>query len=347
MATEWPVIDPATVAPLRDGKPDMFKHIPTRFVSQPEAAARGWAHFYDGSICRYGHKAPHFTSNPRLCVDCKRIRQGLPAIGAKDLTSEPEYSPTKRAYTQREIHRGRPRTEGALVVAPTATLARQPEPTQLEKTFLREYADCQDMKEAAERSRMSYADVLSRMAWSDVFKNAVHELEEKLGIKHTPPPSREFEWTEEKRSTFIRMYINTGLIDSARDAILATPYDYYQEIERNPDFANRVAAADPLAANVLEEVAVKLAVQGSDKLLVKVLAAKKPDTYRESLKLDVTNRLVWDDSKKRRLQQLLDKCAGVIDAKFEPVNSTGATGTPAVAGSAEPRPEPESNLDLL
>ena len=36
---KWPPIKPETVAPLRDGRPDMYNHTPTRFVSKEEAKA--------------------------------------------------------------------------------------------------------------------------------------------------------------------------------------------------------------------------------------------------------------------------------------------------------------------
>src|SRR6202021_3730787 len=45
---KWPKIDPATVAPLRDDKPDMYNHMPTRFVSKAEAGGRGGKHFGPG-----------------------------------------------------------------------------------------------------------------------------------------------------------------------------------------------------------------------------------------------------------------------------------------------------------
>lgn len=334
----FPIVDPATIAPLRDGKPDMFNYIPTRFVPMGEAKARGWTHFFDGGLCRYGHKAPHFVSNPRLCVDCKRLKQGMAAIGARDMTTPAEYVPTKRAYTQRVAQ---PDQGGV----PAVSAPRPIEPDQREKRFLTAYAEVQSIDAAAASSGLSKAEVMSRMCYSAVFKAAVNALEDKLGIKQTPPAPPEFVWDDEKRERLLRTYVNTGSIQEARDAILVTPYDYYQELESNTDFANAVAAAEPLAHNVLEEVGIKLAINGSDKLLAMVLKAKKPE-YRDSLKLDLNKGTGWDDNRERRLQQLITE-ATVIDARFEQIAASEESRTAEPAGGAEATSVQQPNSDLL
>src|SRR5580692_6776335 len=73
---KWPKIRPETVAPLRDGHPDLYNYVPTRFVSKDEAKARGWRLFWTGEICVTGHRAARYISNPSVCTDCQRIERG-------------------------------------------------------------------------------------------------------------------------------------------------------------------------------------------------------------------------------------------------------------------------------
>ena len=73
---KWPKVNPETVAPLREGKPDLYNHQPTRFVSKDEAKARGWKHFWTGELCVTGHRAARYVSNSSTCVDCVRVEKG-------------------------------------------------------------------------------------------------------------------------------------------------------------------------------------------------------------------------------------------------------------------------------
>jgi len=96
---KWPKIDPSTVAPLRDDKPDLYSYQPTRFVSKDEAKARGWKHFWTGELCVTGHRAARYVANASMCVDCIRVGKGqLPVYGK----GVPELEAARRRnYTQK------------------------------------------------------------------------------------------------------------------------------------------------------------------------------------------------------------------------------------------------------
>jgi hypothetical protein len=338
-ASEFPPIDPLTIAPLTsDGWPDLYNNMPSRFVSRAEAKARGWPTFFDGSACRYGHRAPRYMSNPRLCIGCHRLSKGKPLIGSTD-GGTPEYKP--RTYKQRAVPAAAP--AAAVAVAPL-------EPDRLEKRFLEAYASYRDVDLAAKHASMTGAQVEARMSYSAVFKAAVNALEDRLGIKHTNPAPAVFIWTAELRARFIQVYVDTGDIASARDAIRVTPSECFAEIDRNADFAESIRAAEPLAVQALEEKAVQLALAGNDKLLQKVLSVKKPE-YRDRLNLDVnTTEKLSDSQLDTRLARLVAKFRGridAIDAEFRVIESPREIATLEDLGGDGARRETESNSDLL
>jgi hypothetical protein len=336
---EYPPVDPTTIAPLTGaGVPNLYDYLPSRMVSRGEAAFRKWTTFYDGSVCRYGHRAPRYVKNPRLCVDCHRAKKGKPLIGGKD-GGTPEYK--SRAYKQREA----PSAAPAVVVAPAPI-----EPDRLEKRFLEAYATYRDVPTSAKHAGLTTAQVEARMSYSAVFKAAVNALEDRLGIKRTQPAAAVFDWTAAKRERFIQVYVDTGDIASARDAINVTPSECFAEIDRNSDFDAMIKAAEPLAVQALEEKAVQLALAGNDKLLQKVLSVKKPE-YRERLNLDVnTTEKLSDSQLDTRLAKLFAKFRDrieAVDAEYivvEPVRENPAI---EYAGSNGSRRAPESNQDLL
>jgi len=265
---EWPQIDPTSVCPTKDGRPNMYSNMPTRFVQLAEAKYRGWKYFYIGDVCSHGHKAPRFVSNPRMCVDCDRARNGQALIGGKGAV---EYK-TGSGYKER----AKPELKRAL------------EPSKLEKDFLAAYADVKDFDEAAKRVSQSPAIIESRLAWSTVFREAYDALEDRIGVHHVPPYDLDFEWDEDKRGMLIRVYVDTGDIATARDAIRVSPFEYQLELQRNAEFAAKVTKVQPLAYQILEERATQDALKGNDKLLTKILTARVPG-FDEKIKVDVND----------------------------------------------------------
>ncbi len=318
----FPPCDPATIAPTRTLRglvyPDMYCHMPTRFVSKEEALQRRWKFFYQGRTCRNGHQAPVFVCNDRMCVDCHRAKRGKAPIGL-------------RSSAQRLVR---------MPVAKPANGRKQSALTRNERKFLEVYADTRDMDKAAEAIRSTKAKVLARASYGEEFAAALKALDGRLetsaGVAPEPPA---FAWSPEARARLVEKYIDTGDIASARDAAGVSPSEFFREIERNKDFAQAIKDAEPLASKALEEKAVQLALKGNDKLLTKILSAKMPEQYRESLKLDVTQNGVMrldDRQLDARLARLLTRHAPAIiehDAGGETgvIGVARREGTPAAA----------------
>ena len=64
-----------------DNRPDMYNYVAKRVVERTEAEKMGWTHYFDGrTMCANGHVAARYVSNNAICVDCKRLAEGKPAI---------------------------------------------------------------------------------------------------------------------------------------------------------------------------------------------------------------------------------------------------------------------------
>lgn len=321
-------------APLnKNGKPDFYKYMPSRLVSLEEAERMGWPMFYIATPCKYGHLAPRYTKNPRICVDCKRHDAGKPYIGGKALGDWPE----KGGRISNE-HRLKMRLQAAKGYRGQVihTKASAPEPTKDEKNILDSYAETRDLEHTSTLLGISHASIEARIAYSPVFKEALELLEKRLGIKRKLNPVPNYIWTEAKRSKLVEVYVDTGDLASARDSIDVTPSEYFRELDRNSDFADRMSQAAPLAARALEERAIQLALAGNDRLLQKVLSAKLPE-YRERVDIEVTQKL--DDRQlNARLTRILGKLRplqSIVEGQVTVIRDSRGTGEeeePAEAG---------------
>jgi hypothetical protein len=352
MTEKWPAIDPSTVAPVKDGRPDLYNHLPTRFVTKDEAAARGWKYFYVGDACRYGHRAPRFVSNPRMCVDCHRVRDGRLPMGGK---AEAEYDKrTLRPYAQ-------PVRDGSSTSQPTRAIVPV-EPDTLEKRFLVKYAELKDFAKAAIDVGRSEAEFLGRLSYSKVFRDAVHQLEQDCGLSRTPSFTEDFEWTDDKRVVLMRVYVDTGDLLKAMRSIGVTNYHFERELRDNPDFRAGMEEAEELANKQLDREAVSMAKAGDSRLLQRVLAAKMPETWgdRVNVNMNVTQKLTDDQLTARLAQSLtkLERLAGagiiqltsapeVVEAEFSPVDPPGETAAPGDAGCPAAPDRTQSNSDLV
>src|SRR6202021_1853354 len=206
---KWPKIDTATVAPLRDDKPDMYNHMPTRFVSKAEAEGRRWKHFWTGEACVTGHRAARYVRNPSKWFDCHRIEQGhLPVYGK----GVPELEAARRhKYTQK----------GTTPVGPA-------QPSSAEKLFLTKYAEMKDFSTAADACGRSESEFLAILSWNEVFRNAVNRLEEEMGIARTQKVTDEFDWTEDKRRSFLLTYANTADMKQSLRSVGATNVQFHK-----------------------------------------------------------------------------------------------------------------------
>lgn len=315
---ELTIDDIKSIAPInRAGGPDLFNHMPTRMVPLEEAKSRGWGYFFSANPCRYGHVAPRYTSNPRLCVDCNRLKRGKGTIGER--TGVDTASFRKKS------------TGGA-----SGIIVKVEKPIQVdawEKRFLESYAYHKDFKAACEASSITEAQVESRLAYSPTFRSAYESMEERMGMRKVNS-SEGFIWNREKHDKIIEVYINTGDMATARDSIGVTPFEYFQELARSPSFAARIKEADPLAHLALEERAIQLALAGNDKLLQKVLSVKKPE-YRENLKVEMNVTEKLDDRQlQSRLLRLVNKLRPVsaIEGEYTEVAPARTTAVAGVIG---------------
>lgn len=321
---EWPELteaDIAAVAPLKDGRPHMYGHMPTRFVTLLEAKHRLWKYFYIGDVCKKGHKAPRFVSNPSACVDCDRVRSGMQTIGGKGAVES--HKPVRAARAD---------PEGERVV----------EPTRRQKEFLAHYAELKDFDMAAKKINATPAVIEGELSWSVVFRDAYDALEERTGLRHIVAYDVDYEWDEDKRSMLIRMFVDTGDIGTARDAIRVTPYEFHEECKRNPEFAGRIAEAQPLADKIALERIRRAGIEGNPQILIGLMKQLEP--------ADDT-----DPAAGKTREQLIDEIARTIGlAKQRTVDpaaakpddgGTGAAG--AVDSATVSEGESESYSDLL
>lgn len=321
------------IAPInKAGGPDLYNHLPTRMVPQEEAKYRKWGYFFQATPCRYGHVAPRYTSNPRQCVDCMRLKAGKGTMGERT------------GIDSKSFNR---RTKGGA----SGIIVNVEKPVQVdawEKKFLESYAYHKDFKSACEAINLDESKILARISYSAAFKLAFESLEERLGIKRVNS-SEGFIWTKEKHDKLIEVYINTGDLATARDSIGVTPFEYFQELARNTLFSQRLKEADPLAHLALEERAIQLALAGNDKLLTKVLSVKKPE-YRENIKVDmnVTEKLN-DRQLEARLLRLVNKLkpVDIIEGSYTESSEARTDGTIGVIGGDGSSEEPPGNRPLL
>lgn len=280
--------DIAAIAPINSrNSPDLYNHMPTRLIPLEEAKYRKWGYFFQSTPCRYGHVAPRYTTNHRLCVDCVRLKKGKTSIGEKTGLDHRNFN-----------HTG---NKGVTVRVEKAETV-----DAWERRFLEAYAYHKEFHTACEAANTVESKVESRIAYSAPFRKAYEALEERLGIKKVNN-SDGYIWTQAKYDKFIEVYINTGLTASARDSIGVTPFEYYQELGRSQSFSDRVKEADPLAYLALEERAMQLALAGDNKTLALVLGVKKPE-YKPTTKIDVNVTEKLDDRQlNARLFRLLNK----------------------------------------
>jgi hypothetical protein len=277
---KWPKINPETVAPLRDGKPDMYNHRPTRFVSKDEAKARGWKHFWTGEICVTGHRAARYVANTSICVDCYRIEQGKLPVYGKGVPELEEAR--KRNYTQKNT---------PAVVGPA-------QPSAAEKLFLTKYAEHKDFTLAAEACGRTESEFLAILSWNVTFREAVNRLEESIGIARTQQVSEYFDWTDDKRRSFLITYANTADMKQALRSVGATNVQFHKELADNADFQRDFDDATQISRSVFDHAASAAAAKGDMRMLGRVASNLFPEKFGENLKMDlkVTQNLSLDQA---------------------------------------------------
>lgn len=339
---KWPKVSPETVAPLRDGRPDMYNHMPTRFVSLAEAKARGWKHFWTGEICVTGHRAARYVSNTSACTDCQRIERGqLPVYGK----GVPELEAARRrAYTQKN----------------TTPSTGPAQPNSAEKLFLTKYAELKDFSLAADACGRNESEFLAILSWNETFRDAVNRLEESIGVARTQKVTDEFDWTDDKRRSFLITYANTADIKGALRSVGATNVHFHKELSENGDFQRGFDDAAQVARSVFDHAASAAATKGDARMLGRIAANFFPEKFGENLKVDlnVKQNLTLDQAH-AQLTALVSRFdrqgllpapdaaeETVVEAEYRVVESAGddeAAADPEPA-SADAGPDPNSDL---
>jgi hypothetical protein len=322
---KWPAIKPETVAPLRDGRPDMYNHQPTRFISRDEAKARGWKHFWTGEICVTGHRAARYVANGSICVDCQRVERGQIPVYGKGV---PELEAARRrSYTQKN------------------TAPVQAQPSNAEKLFLTKYAEQKDFALAADACGRSESEFLAILSWNEMFRTAVNRLEESLGITRTQKVSAEFDWTEDKIDSFLITYANTADMTKSLRSVGATNVQLHRELSENGDFQRRFDDASQIAKSVFDHVASAAATKGDARMLGRIAANFFPEKFGENLKVDlnVKQNLTLDQAH-AQLTALVSRFdrQGLLP-------TAGAAEDPIIEAEyrlAEPAGEHETDTDL-
>jgi hypothetical protein len=326
---KWPKINPATVAPIRDGRPDMYNYQPTRFVSLAEAKARGWKHFFTGEICVTGHRAARYVSNSSICVECQRIEKGQPPVYGKGV---PELEAArKHKYTQK------------------GTSAGPAQPSASEKAFLTKYAELKDFALAAEACGRYESEFLAILSWNTLFRESVNRLEESLGIARTQRVTDEFDWTDDKRRSFLITYANTADMKQSLRSVGATNVQLHKELGDNADFQRAFDDATQVARAVFDHAASAAAANGDSKMLGRIASNLFPEKFGENLKVDmkVQQNLSLDQAH-AQLTHLLSRFdrqgllsaatttdEAVVEAEYRDVEPAGDDAT-------YPDPEPAS-----
>jgi len=326
---KWPKIKPETVAPLRDGRPDLYNYTPTRFVSKAEAEARDWKLFWTGELCVTGHRAARYVSNPSVCTDCQRIERGkLPVYGK----GVPELEAArKRNYTQKNTSPAGP-----------------PVPSTAEKRFLEKYAELKDFAEAAEALGRTEAEFVAILSWNQVFRDAVNRLEESMGIARTLKVTDEFDWDDDKRNSFLYTYANTGDMKQAMRSVGVTNVQFQREISENEEFRQAYDEAHEMAKSVFDHAASAVAIRGDSKLLGRVAANLFPEKFGESLKMDLNVKgTMTVEQQNAELSTLLSGLArqGVLTAR-DPERIAGPEVIDADYSVVERESEEQTDRDL-
>jgi len=256
----------SAVIKVRKGKtyPDLINSLALRNLPKETAEAEGWPTFYMPEPCANGHTAARFVKNS-LCVDCWRVRQGRETIypTAKNRTY----------YKQRDATPTLAANGAPVVIAPPAPV----EPKPVEQRFFAELATLRDIDKAASAvPGWTRGTVESRCSSNPIFKAALQDLTDRLGIATRAPDAETFKWSPELEKNFAMRLVDCGLLEQTRTELGVSASSYHTHLERSPAFAALVAAAEPLARLTLRDRATKEAAAGNDRLL-KILEVDAPE----------------------------------------------------------------------
>jgi hypothetical protein len=232
-------------------QPDLSAAVPNRFITLTESQARGMSWCYDPSLgeCRYHHLAARRSSNTEICADCERTKKGLAPIYGKSVVNK-HYDAPRRAA----------KDHPSTAAAPSPA---KPELAKKDRDIVTALAETRDFDKAAEQVGCTRGQLDAQLAVSEPLRKAVDEL----GIPRTRAPDSTRDWTDELMRNIVRRFVDTGMLETARTDCGVSASEFYEQIERSPDFAAAIEAARPKARDVLRDKATQAASVGRVDLL--------------------------------------------------------------------------------
>lgn len=119
-------------------------------------------------------------------------------------------------------------------------------------------------------------------------------------------PAKPFEKFEPNKRAFLTAYSQTGGIKRSGLAARCAPSCHYYWMDTDPDYVEAFAQAQAMVGDMLEEEAIRRAMEFSDTLLIFALKAHKPDKYREQSKTDVNVTVRLESSISDGMKRLED-----------------------------------------
>jgi transposase-like protein len=270
-------------------------------ISREAARSQGLTKFYTGKLCRKSHNSERYVSNG-ACLECTLDRG------------------TAATADERELLRD----HMTVSIDNRAVLSGTEQARALD-----EFSRTRSYEKAARALNLTPQQLQARRAANSAFDAAFRKLEANFA-ERPPVDAPVFRWSDEKRARLIDLYVDTGDIAEAREVVGVTPSEYLRELDRNAEFAQQIATAEPKAKRALEERATSLALRGNDKLLSLVLKAKNPE-FRDSLRIEATTTVrLSDDQLDARIARL-SRHERTIDADFT-VDTSAEAGTTQLAG---------------
>jgi hypothetical protein len=103
-----------------------------------------------------------------------------------------------------------------------------------------------------------------------------------VAVAKRPPGPRRRDWT----GAFLQVLANEGTVTAACVAAKVGRSTVYRRRSEDPAFAEAWDDIDAAVVDVLEHEAVRRALEGSDRMLEFVLKAKRPEVYRDNVRLE-------------------------------------------------------------
>jgi hypothetical protein len=253
------------------GQPKLRDEVPKRLISREESEARGWSLFYDASACRFGHQSAKSTSNLG-CTDCARLREGKPAI-----------YPVSKAQEFRKATKPTKAAAAPVVIQQPAA----PELSAKDQSFLAHLDTLRDFDAAAKAAGTVRGLIEARASSYPLFRSALEDLCARRDIPWTRAVDPQaFVWTPATERQLVKRFIDTGLLEQARNELGIAASDYHAHLAASPEFAAAISGAEPTARQTLRERAIQAAERGNDRL-AKILEDEQQDMF-----VDPTGRRV-------------------------------------------------------